>query len=838
MYLGIDLGTSNSAIVGATGTTLRLFKSLDGADVLPSVLFIDARGRRFVGRRAYEQATLNPDNVASGVKRLMGTSTPLKFAAAGISLTPEEASAEILRTLVAQVQAEVGSQPIEASVVTIPAAFNQMQTEATIASAEMAGLRPVGLLHEPIAAALASMAGAKIRSGQFLVYDLGGGTFDAALVQASAGVVNVVAHEGVNMLGGRDFDNALLQGMVAPWLEGHFDLDPDYRLDPKFDRLLRRLRLKVEEAKIELSVRDRAPVFLAGEEAQITDRRGTPIYIDIELSRGDLEGLVSERIERSIEICRKLISDNGYDISDIDRVVLIGGPSKMPLVRQRAPEELGISADLSTDPMTAVATGAAIYAESRDWGGAQTVRKSSRASTISADELVRFEYPSRTADDHARLRMVALDPHADARLRITGEDGWTSGDIPLTGEQRVELPLPRLGESTFKVTVTVAGVGSSENPLTITRTFASSAGVPATHTLGVAVEQDVGGARREVVVPIINKGTVLPAKGREQFRAARALVGGTDGQIDLAVYEMAEGVDDPSLCQLVGSFQLKAVDHLERGETLRAGDPIIVNWDMDDNGLLKCTLELPHQQKSFDTGRFFSPIVGHRNFADEDGRLLATAVVKQARESLDEAKSSLSNDAWFEMGELQQRLEAQEQALESNSDAETRRQAAEEARSVRQAVARLSGAPQNRAAVMTRELASVEEGFDELVRESAGESECARFDQLSTNARRFVDNGQFAEASTCLSQMRGLFYQELLNQPGFLVAQFQDLASERYLAVDKGVHDKLVEMGQKCLREDDWQSLRRVNGELISNRVITGPSEKDTTRLVGLMKAH
>jgi molecular chaperone DnaK len=839
MYLGIDLGTSNSAVVGTTGSTLRLFKSLDGADVLPSVLFIDPRGHRFVGRRAYEQAALNPDNVATAFKRLMGTSTPLRFAASGTVLSPEEASAEVIRTLLAQVQAEVGSAQAEGAIVTIPAAFNQMQTEATIAAAELGGLRPVGLLHEPIAAALASMADAETRSGQFLVYDLGGGTFDVALVQGSSGVVNIIAHEGVNMLGGRDFDGALLQGVVAPWLENTFDLGADYRLDPQFDRLLKRLRLKVEQAKIELSVRERTTIFVSDEEIRIRDRQGKEIYIDVEIGRSDLEQLVVEKVDRSIELCRKIIADNGYGHRDIDRIVLIGGPSKMPLVRHKVAEALGIAADLKTDPMTAVATGAAIYAESRDWTGTQTVRKPSRASSVSPDQLVRFEYPSRVADDHARLRVTLTDgATSNARLRVVSDDGWTTGDVALTAEVRIELPLPRLGECRFRATVAVSGAGVSESELVVTRTHASSAGVPATHTLGVAVEQDTGGARREVVVPIIEKGLVLPAEGREQFRAARALVGGTEGEIDLIVYEMAEGVDDPALCQMVGSFQLKASDHLERGETIRSGDPIVVNWHMDDNGLLKCTLELPNQRKSFDTGRFYTPNTGHRNFADEDGEQLAIAVVKQARESVEEAQGSLGETAWFEVQQLQRRLEAQEEALASSDDAETRRQAAEEARNIRQAVSRIRSAPENRAVVIGKDLAKLEEGFDELARTGAGSSEKTRFDQLAANARRFIDAAQFTEASACISQMRGLFYQELLNQPAFLVAQFQDLATERYLAVDKGLHEQLVETGQRCARDDDWQGLRRVNIELLANRFIAGASEPETARLVGLMRGH
>ena len=217
MYLGIDLGTSNSVIAGIVDGQARVFRPADGGEVLPSVIYFDKRGHRLYGRRAHDQALVSPDNVAAGFKRLMGTSTPIEIKGVDLKLTPEECSAEIIRQILGQAFTETGSEKVTGAVITIPAAFNQMQSEATLRAAKMAGLERVDLLQEPIAAALASMEGAK-RSGQFLVYDLGGGTFDVALAQAINGEVNIVAHQGINMLGGRDFDRMMVNEIVRPWL--------------------------------------------------------------------------------------------------------------------------------------------------------------------------------------------------------------------------------------------------------------------------------------------------------------------------------------------------------------------------------------------------------------------------------------------------------------------------------------------------------------------------------------------------------------------------------------------------------------------------------------------
>src|SRR5271166_3459861 len=196
MYLGIDLGTSNSAIVGHDGSRWRLFKTPEGTDVLPSAIMIDRRGNMLIGKRAYEQAAYSPENFAQGFKRLMGTSSRVHFGSSAHDMTPEAASAEILKALLAQARMTAGEFVIQGAVVTVPAAFNQMQSEATMRAAEAVGLDRVALLQEPIAAAMASIANAQNTEGQFLVYDLGGGTFDVAIVQSVARAATVVAHAG------------------------------------------------------------------------------------------------------------------------------------------------------------------------------------------------------------------------------------------------------------------------------------------------------------------------------------------------------------------------------------------------------------------------------------------------------------------------------------------------------------------------------------------------------------------------------------------------------------------------------------------------------------------
>jgi molecular chaperone DnaK len=273
----------------------------------------------------------------------------------------------------------LGSVEIEGCVVTVPAAFNQMQCEATMRSASIAGLERVALLQEPIAAAMAAISGSAESSGRFLVYDLGGGTFDAAIVQSASGNATVVGHAGVNMLGGSDFDRAIVNELIRPWLLKNFDIPADFQTLQQYDRLIRIALYQAEIAKISLSSRFVDHISANESQIGIRDRSGVEVFIDVEITREFLEGLVINQIDRSIDVCRELITDNGFSTSDIEKIVMIGGPSRMPVVRRRVAAELGIAIDNTVDPMTAVAVGAALYAEGRNWEAETPAAKSTRA---------------------------------------------------------------------------------------------------------------------------------------------------------------------------------------------------------------------------------------------------------------------------------------------------------------------------------------------------------------------------------------------------------------------------------------------------------------------------
>lgn len=312
-YIGIDLGTTNSAICSYDGESLHLYKSPEQHDVTPSAIFIDKRGNKYVGARAYNNAARSPDSAATLFKRLMGTGTPVKLPAANLTLSPEECSAEILRVLFGYLPEEIRSDGNVGTVITVPAAFNQMQKDSTMAAANAAGIGSVALMQEPVAAVMSVMRQRK-HDGVFVVYDLGGGTLDVAIAQSTSGRVNLLAHGGVAMCGGRDFDRALFENVVRPWLIENFDLPENLNEFEHFLKLKRLGEWACEKSKIELSQRESSIVNLTESELGIKDRSGIEIYLDIPLDRRRFDDLISAKIEESINAARETLEKAGLNL--------------------------------------------------------------------------------------------------------------------------------------------------------------------------------------------------------------------------------------------------------------------------------------------------------------------------------------------------------------------------------------------------------------------------------------------------------------------------------------------------------------------------------------------
>src|SRR6184192_3646007 len=347
--IGIDLGTTNSEAACMEGGAPKIIPSAEGSayggKMFPSVVAFTKDGI-LVGEPAKRQAVLNPDKTVIQIKRKMGTD--YKVRVEGKDYTPQEISAMVLRKIKADAEAFLG-QKISQVVITVPAYFNDNQRQATKDAGKIAGLEVLRLVNEPTAAALAYGLD-KQGEGKIAVLDLGGGTFDVTLMEMGDGVFEVVSTSGDTQLGGMDMDNALIQWLVT-------EFQRDHGVDLSGDRqAMQRLRDAAEKAKIELSSTMETTLNLPF----IAQKGGQPLHLEKKLTRSKLEQLVEPVLERVEGPIRQAFKDAKWQFSDVNHVILVGGPTRMPVVRERVEKVLGRPAERGVDPMQCVALGAAI----------------------------------------------------------------------------------------------------------------------------------------------------------------------------------------------------------------------------------------------------------------------------------------------------------------------------------------------------------------------------------------------------------------------------------------------------------------------------------------------
>src|SRR3954454_20072634 len=344
--VGIDLGTTNSEIAIYRAGRPDVLADEQGRIILPSVVGLSETGELLVGEEARNQAVLYPERTVRSIKRRMGSDAQVHLGERDYS--PQEISAIILSRLKEIAQQRLG-RTVRKAVITVPAYFSDAQRQATREAGEIAGLEVVRIINEPTAAALVYEA-AQHQGKRILVYDLGGGTFDVSVVRIEEGVVEVISSHGNNHLGGDDFDHKIVEHVLA-----HLKLKHSVDVSDRPQAMARILR-GAEEAKKRLSNHPYTRIT----EEYIAERNGTPLHLDLELSRSDYEAMITPYIEETLGAVHIALESAGLASSQVDEILLVGGATRTPLVRRRLAEAFGTQPRGEVDPDLCVAMGAAI----------------------------------------------------------------------------------------------------------------------------------------------------------------------------------------------------------------------------------------------------------------------------------------------------------------------------------------------------------------------------------------------------------------------------------------------------------------------------------------------
>ena len=818
-YIGIDLGTTNSAICSYEDGQTRIWKSPEQNDVTPSAIYIGRRNNTYVGKRAYDSAPSSPGNVAMLFKRFMGTSTPIKLPAVDITMTPEECSSKILRELFGYLPEELrealSSNPELGTVITVPAAFNQMQKNATMEAAEQAGIGGVALMQEPVAAVMGIMK-SRDTGGAFLVYDLGGGTLDIALAESIGGHISLLAHGGIPMCGGRDFDRLLMANVVKPWLRKNFDLPEDYAANPAYRSLLPLATWATERAKIELSSREETVISLSETEVCLRDQSNGDIYLDIPIDRSTLTRLIQEKVGESIVAARETLAKSGYSPHDIERIVFVGGPTHYKPLRDRVCFELGIEGSTEVNPMTVVAEGAALFAESIDWGSKNRHQKKSRGELTARGTLdLKFNYVARTPSKEAKISIrVQGELMPGTEYQVDSPDtGWTSGRLPLKDGATIDVSLQSgYGENRFKVSVFDDVRGISEHKIIITRTAVTVDAIPASHSVGLIVLDKLGGA--QIMEWLVHEGDELPKKGAIIVKAGESLKAGSSRSLD---FELVEGESDRPQDNLsIGALKIKGDDFYDG--VIPAGADLQCNYEMLDSGVITLKVSVPSIGFRSEEN-FYSRQEGQIDYSKESARVS------------EEGEKMLSHLAEMEDVVDDARLEAVGKKLkgasqlddsDGDTDPERVKEADEGIIEARRLMAQVRR--DHRKPVRQLELDRVKQRFNLLVRQYARPSEEAAFDNLVRTAQRSIDKDD-NDFESHLSKLESKNFAILWRQDWYVIDFFNGLKSRPQSFSDAARFKELVSCGTSAIKNDDIDELRQVVGHLCQISIYTSSDD-------------
>lgn len=822
-YIGIDLGTTNSAICSYDGQSMRIWKSPEQNDVTPSAIFIDKRGNRYYGNRAYNQAPYNPTNSATLFKRFIGTNTKMEFEASMLSLTPEECSAEILKVLFGYLPEEIRNDSDTATVITVPAAFNQMKKDATLHAAKLAGLGKVSLMQEPVAAIMSVMRVSK-REGIFLVYDLGGGTFDVSIAESINGKVNLLSHGGIEMCGGRDIDRAIFSKIVVPWLKDNFVLPDDFLVNRKYRTFCRVAQWVAEKAKIELSANEISVIALSDAEARQTDEDGNDLYIDIDLKRKQVDEIMAELIEETVTSTKNALSKAGLSSNDLECVVFVGGPTNYKPLRDGVAFELSLPANIDVNPMTAVAEGASIFAESIDWSSANHNRKASNEVANTETDLS-FKYTARTSGDKARIMCVLKKKLNGYTILFSSLDtGWSSGSAALKNNLTIELPLALNGENRFSIQV-FDEVGHEQSAyaknLIITKTLATIGAIPASQSIGVEVIDKLGGL--PMLEFLVNEGDSLPRKGSVTFKAGQTLKAGTNDSINIKLWE--GNIQNPIADnRFIGALKIIGTD-IDAG-VIPTGADIECDYEMSDAGTIKLEVSIPCIGVVFSNHNFYSRQEGQLDLADVD------SIAQQGRTVLDRIDSIAEKVDDPQLEEARKKAEAAanidsqescepEDVQKANEDLLTAKRIINETRQ------------NNLKAIRQMDLDGCVEFFDEVVRQYARPAEEQAFDNLTKTAQRSITRND-ADFENIFDNMKTKNTVILLRQDWYIVDWYRRATAFKSNYLDTARYLELKRLGDLALAGDDIDQLRQILFELLTIQIHddSGDNMFDITNIV------
>lgn len=803
---GIDLGTTNSSIAVLTDTLAEVVPNKDGSLMTPSAIWYDKRSKLYVGKDAKTRHLDDEENAAVEFKLRMGQDWRKPFKRSGNLMLPEEMSAEVLKSLKADVHTNKG-EDLHAAVITVPAAFELPQCEATRRAATLAGLTVSPLLQEPVAAALAYGFQSASNKVFWLVYDFGGGTFDAAVIQVRDGVIQVVNHAGDNYLGGKNIDWDIVEKLLVPQLTAERRLPDFNRTNPQWRAAFAKLKYHSEEAKIQVS-RTKQPVELWIEDL-CADDAGDSIDFEFVLTPSALDAILEPWIEQSLSLCRKALSEKGLSGGDIEKVIFVGGSSLFPSVQERVATDLGTAVEFSIDPITVVARGAAVFA------GSQRLEAPAQPATAGTYSL-QLEYEPVGSDTEPMVGGKVSSPAgaSAAGLRVEIVDvrsQWRSGTIALAenGTFMTEVHAEKGRKCEYEIILSDAT--GKRLPCSPDR-FAYTVGMvitspPLTHNLGVAMANNKP-------LWFFRKGDALP--GRKQhvlYTAVHLRRGETAGNDNVIRIPIVEGTNDGKADRnrLIGHLEIQPDDKRVKRD-IPLGSEIEVSIEIDTSRTTTTRAFIPIVDEEFKD--VFKPGVVAKSPKELEGEFDAELKrLDSLRAKADDVADRKIHNALSRI-EGEQIIETvQRQVAAAQGDPDAQGEADRRLLDLKAAVDSVEGAMEWPSLV--QEAKEQVRDTREVVEAHGQQGEKDRLNKLAAEVEKAIEAERLELLQARLEDLRELGAGVVVRQPDFWVGYLQYLEERRSHMRDQPAADRLFMQAQRAITGNDFEALKAAVRQLI-----------------------
>jgi len=818
---GIDLGTTNSAIAKFVKGEVIIFSNPQdyGRLTLPSVVAY-RKDKIIVGNKAKEFMERDPKNVVGVFKRKMGTSESFKIKSINESKSPIELSSQVLKELKTFVNT---GDTLDAVVITIPASFDTIQSNATKEAGIQAGFKQVVLLQEPIAASLAyaNMKKAKeMQEGQWLVYDLGGGTFDVALVKIKDGEMKVLDHEGDNFLGGADYDNMIVEKLVIPKIYEKFkfkNLEDDMKsatgkLNAKYYLLLRR----AEEAKITLSAKTSAEIVVDGFE----DEDGNEVDMEIIITRSEFNELIRPNIDGTIEMIKQILTRNSLTPNDLQFTLMVGGSTYVPYVRSRVEEVLQIPSNCEIDPTTAVAIGAAYYAATKP----KEIEKSGTKAKTSISIRTAYNKASKEKEELFSARVTGTTEGLS--YRMTRQDGgFDSGLKKLSERISEDLPLVDGAYNFFSLVVYDSQNNTIETdiePIGINSGFGISGQIIPEDICLEVDDLDNPGLTRLVMV--FQKNTVLPSKKTLTYQLNKTVLKGTTD--DVIRVNVLEGTHTalPAANKPIGFLELKG--HMLKRDVSKGSD-IEITITLSDSRELNVSAYLNMADQEFK--EIFN--VKERHTSIEYLKEQVEDLSDKLELEIQEATVKEDFETAGTLSKLKKDMDTvseETESLTSDDVTDKRYQLEDKKRKIAQQID--SATKDKRIQQVKAHYFEIKCDCEEMLNELGNDHERKTFNDIIAQENAFFATNSPLKIQEKSDEIHSICNRMKWRNPEFLKGVFQWCKNNQTKMNDQAQAKSLIDAGNFAIESENWDRLSEINSGLF-NQLPNQPDKETLTKI-------